>query len=395
MKPIVLTELDYLAAARYMAAKKFPAVARGLWAMNFVLTDEVPTCAVDEYWRVYFNPAYVMKCQKEGTLVGEIAHELSHPLLRHSSRGKLAAPLDSQGWNVAGDKEIDQQLLAARFVLVSNRVECPAGCEHFSAEEHYAHDKKQGKSKEQESKPGTCGGGSGTGGKAESWELGAPTSKAPGKSEAQAHVIRMQVAQAVVDRAKKKPGSVPAGMLVWAEAMVAPPVVPWDAMTIASVRYQLDAKRGSAPSYARPSRRNGGEIILPVRRTPQTTIAIVLDTSGSMMGPEHDLARGLGVVLDAVDTLGRVVVIPCDGAAYEPVEVRTLDDLKPFLKGGGGTSMTTGIARAVECDVDAVVVVTDGGTLWPTVEPALPLTVVLTQSPCMPTPKYATTVEAF
>ena len=130
-----------------------------------------------------------------------------------------------------------------------------------------------------------------------------------------------------------------------------------------------------------------------MHRLPTATVCIVGDTSGSM--GDADIGKIIASVLDAVEALGKVTAIGCDAAAYEPVEVRHVDDLREALKGGGGTDMRVGIARAVESAPDAIVVVTDGETPWPGEAPEVPVTIVLTRKdPCMDLPAWAQVVDA-
>lgn len=406
---MALSVNDLLGRDRWQASKKALYLSRGLWAMRFIECDAIDTCGIDEYWRVYINPKYARKCADEGTLIGEILHECLHAVMRHAPRARAISAVDPQ-WNYAADIEIDQKILAMHVKLVEDRVPCPPGRENWTAEEHYhASLKKDGKKpREGGKKPheGCCGGGSGTGGGPKPWELGKPGSKAPGSKApggkpapggllpAEADIVRAQVAQAVRDHAKAKGiGSVPAGLLRWAEEFGEPPPIDYRLLVQARVRYVLDIKRGPAPTYARPSRRTFGPFVLPVYRTPSPTVAMVLDTSASMQ--EKDIGDCLASVHGAVESLGRVLAVPCDSEAYDVVEVHHVDDLRPFLKGGGGTSMRAGLARAEQEDPDAIVVVTDGGTKWPAEAPAVPVIIVLTEDSPMPLPEWAEVVRTF
>jgi predicted metal-dependent peptidase len=136
-------------------------------------------------------------------------------------------------------------------------------------------------------------------------------------------------------------------------------------------------------------------MILPVYRQPIPRVALVLDTSGSM--GKDDIGTGLAVVVNACLALGKVTSLACDATAGEAIEVRHVDDLRDYLKGGGGTDMVAGIARAAEDDPDAIVVVTDGETPWPSEAPPVPVVIVLTREPryCGAPPAWACVVQAF
>jgi predicted metal-dependent peptidase len=404
--------LDALAKVRREAVKRAPFIARGVWAMQFIETDKVPTMAVDKRLRVYVNPKHVEECLNEGNREGMsdaavvgIIHEWMHPGLRHGPRAEAIHAHDHERWNRCGDREIARNIEAMGLTLWSKDVSAerdgvPPG---LSAEEYYKLQNPKGgkgggegapqlgpgnpgKGPPQPGKPDDsecqcCSGGSGATGQPAPWELADDDPKAPGLSEAEVDIVRAAVAADIREHEAKRPGSVPAGLLRWAETFGEAPPVPWADMIGARVRYQVEARRGVMPSYARPSRRDApGGIILPVHRAPRANVALVLDTSGSMSDSE-DIPKALAVTFDACQVLGKVTVVPCDAEAYEAVEVRHVDDLRDFLKGGGGTNMPAGIRNAEGLNPDAIVVVTDGETSWPDEAPEVPVTIVLTREP--------------
>ena len=107
--------------------------------------------------------------------------------------------------------------------------------------------------------------------------------------------------------------------------------------------------------------------MLPSTRRPIPSVAMVIDTSGSV--DDGLLARALAEVDGALRALGvggqAVSVISCDVAATQPTRVRRARDVR--LAGGGGTDMRVGIraAAALRPRPDLVVVLTDGYTPWP------------------------------
>jgi predicted metal-dependent peptidase len=341
--------------------------------MTFIESPDVPTLGVDDKWRVYCNPDYIRKCADEDTLVGEVIHECLHPTLRHGPRAKIIHATDHAHWNRAGDAELDQRIEEISSVkLVTNRVRPEhfvGGTAKMTAEELYRLPRKT------PPKSPRCSGGSGTGGEKQPWEK---PGDAPGLTEVQAEIVRAGVAQAVKEHAEKKGrGSVPEGLLRWADQYCDAPPVDWRALVQARVRYAVDSRKGASPSYARPARRNAGGLVLPVHRLPIPRVTIVGDTSASMR--DDDVGKILACVWDACEAIGRVSVVSCDAEAHDPVEIRHLDDLKEHLLGGGGTDLRVGIERACESSPDAIVVVTDGETPWPDEEPEVPVTIVLTR----------------
>jgi len=370
--------------ARWQASKVAPYLSRGLFAMTFVESTEVPTLGIDAHWRVYANPDYIAKCASEGTLVGEVLHECLHPTLRHGPRAKTCNATDHAHWNGCADAELDQRiegLPAHKWVkLVADRVtpESLGGAKGMPAEELYHLPRKQ-------SSKSKCGGGSGASGKKEAWEK---PGDAPGLTEAQGAMVAQQIAQDVKQHAQSKGrGSVPAGILRWAEDFGDAPPIDWGTLAAARIAYVLDAKRGEHPSYARPSRRGVGGLVLPVHRNAVPRVGLVIDTSASM--GSADIGKALAVTFDACAALGKVFAVSCDSRAGEVAEIWHIDDLKPFLRGGGGTDLRIGISRALEEEPDAIVVVTDGDTSWPETDGGVATVIVLTRPCSYPPPAWA------
>lgn len=352
--------------------------------MTFIESAEVPTLGIDTAWRVYANPAYIAKCAQDGTLVGEVLHECLHPTLRHSTRAKVCGATDHEHWNGCADAELDQRIEGLprhKWVnLVSDRVtpEMLGGTKGMPAEALYVLPRKG-------SPPKKCGGGSGASGKKEAWEK---PGDALGLTEAQGKIVSQQIAQDVKKYAESKGrGSVPAGILRWAEEFGDAPPIDWATLASARIAYVLDARRGSHPSYARPSRRSVGGLVLPVHRAAIPRVGLVLDTSGSM--GRADLGKAIAVTFAACTALGHVFAVSCDSRAGEVAEVSHIEDLRPFLRGGGGTDLRIGIARAREEEPDAIVVVTDGDTAWPSEDGGIPTIIILTRPCSYPPPGWA------
>jgi predicted metal-dependent peptidase len=404
---------DALALARFQASRAVPFLARGLWACTYVASDDVPTFAIDRKWRVLVNPTFAQKSNDAKVLPRRLLHEALHNILRHGRRGD-AIGAEGAEWNVCGDCEIEQRIdevLALAFDVPKGDPLRGVRAEDFGwkpgepAEAYYRQPPKQddkgGKRPEDgegHGKGHECSGGSGAGNPH-------PAEKAlpqegqdgpQGLSDAEGDLVAASVAAAVRDAAARKPGSVPGGLLRWAETFGDPPPVDWAALVTARVRYAISTRRGPAPSYARQSRRSMGcAMILPVHRSPLPRVALVCDTSGSM--GQKDIGTSLATVASACMALGKVTACACDATAGEAVEVRCVDDLEPYFKGGGGTDMVAGIARASEGNPDCIVVCTDGETPWPSEAPACPIVVVLTRDPsfCGRPPAWAEVIQAF
>jgi predicted metal-dependent peptidase len=181
------------------------------------------------------------------------------------------------------------------------------------------------------------------------------------------------------------------------------PILPWQQMLSAAVRRGLGWTHGHTDyTYTKISRRQAGagRIVLPALRRPVPEVAIVVDTSGSV--DDGLLAQALGEV-DGILTSsavpeGSVTVLAVDAAVQAVTRVRSARDVG--IGGGGGTDMGVGIqaALALKPRPDVVIVLTDGYTPWPSIEPRAAVIAVLIgrlRQQLPPTPAWAQRVECF
>ena len=194
-----------------------------------------------------------------------------------------------------------------------------------------------------------------------------PARVTAGLSRWQADLLRRLVAQEVIAHGKQA-GTVPAGLLRWAEEVLSPKVN-WRAVLAAELRRAIAEVSGAVDySYRRPSRRSAvaGPAVLPALRRPVPEVAVVCDTSGSMT--EDLLAMVLAEVEGLLRALGlarQVRVLACDTAVASVQRVSSARQVQ--LVGGGGTDMGAGIgaAAALRPRPAVTVVLTDGYTPWP------------------------------
>ena len=101
---------------------------------------------------------------------------------------------------------------------------------------------------------------------------------------------------------------------------------------------------------------------------PVPSIAVVVDTSGSM--GQHELDRALTEINAIIATVvpgDSVRVLSVDTDVHTDQHIHNSNQIR--LEGAGGTNMGTGIATAAETKPDAIVVITDGWTPWPSTIP--------------------------
>jgi predicted metal-dependent peptidase len=394
-------EARLVTAARLVAVEHAPYLAHALCTVQPVAAVGLGTFAVDRGWRLYVDPATLVRWGP--TLAGGVlVHEVGHLVRAHAERADaFGADVDHERWNVVADCAINDDLVAAGVPLPQGAV-TPAmlGLAEGGIEEvYYAALSEQAASKTSPDGAGGNSCGSGAGAPAAPWELPPSDSAAPAVGPADASMTRRRVAQAVRDHASNHSrGHMPAGWQRWADQTLAGPTIPWRRVLASAVRRAIAHAAGCHDyAYSRPGRRRIPRIVTPALRRPLVTVAVVVDTSGSMGQSEVNaaLAEVKGVIKAAGIGAQRLVVMACDAAVGATSRVRRVEDVQ--LVGGGRTDMRVGIAAAETSrpDPDVIVVVTDGYTPWPD-RPArarLVVAIIGTDSSADHVPDWATTVR--
>ncbi|MFI0144212.1 vWA domain-containing protein [Streptomyces globisporus] len=365
-------DLDKLFAARLQAARARPYLATALFALHTVESREVPTMAVDRYWRCYVSPGFVARTPVE-ELAGVWVHEVSHLLRDHHGRSDrvaeqrgLTGPGDRLRMNIAADCEINDDVYGDGLARPKGAVH-PSTLHLQSGElmEDYLYQFRLGP-RTQNLAWLDCG--SGADGLERGWELG--PDGAHGLSAHEQDAVRFRVAQGITGR----PGNASKGWKRWAEEAFHPPQ-PWRELLGAAVRSAASSPgAGEDYSYGRPSRRSTGlrGVVLPSLRRRPPRVSVVIDTSGSVSDAE------LGSALLEVSAISRAVggrrdlvtVLACDAATRVVHPLCQAEGIP--LVGGGGTDLRTGFAKALRSHPrpDAIVILTDGQTPWPSAQPA-------------------------
>lgn len=357
--------------ARLVATDRAPYFMRALFAAGPVAAPGLGTFAVDRHWRLYLDPVMLVG---DGAWPIEVAaavllHEVGHLIRDHAGRVvSLPQPYSPLAWNLAGDAEINDDLLAAGIPLPEGVVTPAAlGCQDGGLAEDYYAAQNPDAGSDAGNDDGGGGCGSGAGCSPSPGELPAADGTTWAVDQAEGDFVRRQVAQDVTDHAQGR-GSMPAGLSRWAASVLAAPTVAWDRVLRAAVRRAVADQVGRVDyTYSRPSRRRVPGIVKPAMRGPALVVSIVVDTSGSMspadlsaaLGEVHGVLRSSGIARD------QVRVLSCDAAAGSTQRVRSAGAVR--LHGGGGTDMRVGI-RAAESARPAphvVLVLTDGDTPWP------------------------------
>jgi predicted metal-dependent peptidase len=364
-----VTGIEGLAAARLWAATKFPYLATGVFGAQVIADRGSGTLSVDDSWRMHADPE-VTADWTPAQLGSVLIHHVCHLLRTHGERAQGAGvrPDEAADWIRAADAEINDDLVPAGLELPGRPV-LPRDLraeDGLLAEQYFERIRRARRAAENQARSGQwldCGSGAD----------GIPR---PGQGEGglprwQADLLRRQVAQDVIAHGKQ-PGTVPAGLLRWAEEVLTPKVN-WRAVLAAELRRAVAEVSGAVDySYRRPSRRStvAGPVVLPALRRPVPEVAVVCDTSASMT--EDLLAMVLAEVEGLLRALGlarQVRVLACDTAVAPAQRVSSARQVE--LIGGGGTDMGAGIgaAAALRPRPAVTVVLTDGYTPWPAAAP--------------------------
>jgi len=361
-----------ISSARLWAATKFPYLASGVFGMTIIADPGSGAISVDDGWRMHIDPDVTVWWTP--SQVGSVMiHHVCHLLRTHGERALAmgVGPDDAARWIRAADAEINDDLIPAgldlpRPALLPRDLGAPDG---LLAEQYY----RQGSTTESSDLPMNCGCGADGQPRSCGCEGGDCHGGLP---RWQAELLRRHVAQEVLSHAKSA-GTIPAGLLRWAEELLTPKV-DWRRVLAALLRRAVSEVSGAVDySYRRPSRRSSvagavgdGAVVLPALRRPVPEVAVVCDTSGSMS--DTLLAMALTEVDGLLKSLGlarQLRVLACD-TTVEAVQ-RVASSRQVTLTGGGGTDMGAGIsaAAALRPRPAVCVVLTDGITPWPDAPP--------------------------
>ena len=371
-------------AARIVAQARWPYLSTLLFNLKIVESSQLPTLAVDDGWRMYYSPDFVME-QTAEALATMVLHEALHCVNQHGPRFRALSQSRHLHvtWNFAGDVGINHVLDRAqmpwgdfeplRFTHLSKfDVNPEMGTEKifFTIVEYYE------QHPEEVDQFSDCG--SIIGGEARDYEISRGDSDNPAIKSDQQDVIRDQVAQEILKHAYAKGiGSIPGELLRWAQELLEP-TIDWRKALAGAFRTSLATVLGRRDYvYTRPSKRQSAmrignhEIILPSMRKPAPpAIAIIVDTSGSIGNDEITLFLSeVDGIVKANGISQGVTVIPCDADIGEIQKLRSRGAITTLkLTGGGGTDMGVGIAAAgkLRPTPKIVIVLTDGFTPWPT-----------------------------
>ena len=346
--------------------------------MRTVVTEEVPTMAVDQANRLYVNEAFV-----EGLKPLEMAycllHEVMHIVLSHCKRFIAYFPQWSEHeryvWNICADLVI-QQMLAAHYGLSEPKgIVRIDGCIPGTQTPYLSvPGLRRGLTVEQYvglllpivpvAPPQSSGG------PLDPADAGSNSDGVKREYEKETSAAEVAMADHCLREAEKKikalessrPGSVPAGLVQSLEARLHPQPDPFDELRHAVARSVASPIGTEEYTYRRINRRQDSDATRRrgvVRMAPECSI--IVDTSGSMEGAE---SKALATIAQGLRKVQRPRVIAYDACLQSAKRISSLSEFT--FQGYGGTDMTAAIEQEDrEHRPDAIVLVTDGETDWP------------------------------
>ena len=405
-----------LVAACHVASKMFAGSKSALWSMVHTECADVPTMAVDKWWRLYYNPKFLRSFYDEDVraewfekapdpnyefthlpdvpteqyaLALVVLHEFFHLMFRHAARCQSMGVTEatSKLANYAQDMCINHQLEVSygyRFKggITFDKYDYEPGQPWEWYFNQMINNPPEDQEDEQSSAPGggdgepsPDGGGdgeqesnksgpgsSGTDGIDRDWELGEPTEETGGLQPHQQEEIIKKVAE---DIQKDTGGSSGDAWIEWS-------------------RQNVKVKRGlinqmlkffqeggdlvcgtGSRSYTRERHSLDPDFIMPVDRMMVPKITVIVDTSGSMEDTDFNKAAGvLDLVLREFPTRSGLRICAGDTEISNDHTITSVRELD--LKGGGGTDMGKLIRDAAEHDPkpQLIMVITDGYTPW-------------------------------
>ena len=349
--------------------------ATALLAHPRIETTKYPTAATDSL-KIYWNPDFFGRLHVDG-IIFVLAHEVLHVILKHRLRMGTRMP---RMWNWACDYVINRLLIEGGVGKMPTGKDAGLYDKKYdgmSEEKVYELLKQQNEAK---------------GGKGDGDALGLGGFDGDGDllplpegmdSEAKAN-LSAQIDQKLMTAANmaRLVGKMPGEMQHVIDQLLNPKV-PWQDL----LRDYMTRVAHDEESWLKRNRRFH-DVYLPARwNNRMAGMTVIGDSSGSI-GPD-DYAKILtevkAIVQDVNPEFVRMVWADAAVQSEEMIEPGDVgDDIKLNPKGGGGTDMRIPLNYVTEFDPPVVVLITDGYTPWPEVEPPYPLIVVCTTETACP-----------
>lgn len=320
--------------------------------------DKSCLTAATDMREIIYNPDFIDSLDSIELVMFVLAHEVMHIAFKHGLR-RNGRNMDL--WNIACDHAINL-LLKDNGFTIWDKCYCDSRYKGMSAEQIYAKLVEEGQALPQDG-------------------LGGDVLEPKNLDSAARAKIEREVSHRVAQAANmaRMAGQLTGGLARLVEGMLNP-IVPWqDYLRDYMTRITHDDE-----SWSHRNRRFA-DIYLPARYSQQMgEIVVIGDTSGSVTNEE--LAKVAAEVSSIADTIRpeRIRILWADTkvAGEQVFEVGEPIVLDP--QGGGGTDMRVALEHARQFEPQVVILITDGYTPWPAVEPEYPLIVCCSTETTMP-----------
>lgn len=334
--------------------------------------------AATDMKNIYLDPDYAAVATVDD-LMSDLCHEVAHNALLHGAR---LEGRNARLWNIAADYAINLMLEEQGFKAPKGGWLVDKKYAGMSAEKIYA--ELRDKQQKSGSKPGQGQPGSGTPGDGIPEDrmhgdlLPVAGSQDPAERAKTTRKMQQKVAQAAM--AAKMAGKLRGSLATMIDEFINPKV-PWADI----LRDQLMRIVKDDESWTRRNRRFR-HLYLPARYSERMgPIVIIGDSSGSIWCSPEDLkmfASEIQAVSDQVQPEHIRLIWADTRVAGE----RVFEQGEPLVfdvQGGGGTDMRVPLKYVEQYEPEVVILLTDGETPWPRVEPPYPLIVCAsTDAPC-------------
>jgi predicted metal-dependent peptidase len=382
-----------LPIVRAYAGGMMPYFLSGLHSLVPRMVKGLGTFGITENSFLLLDPDVLKKLfMEEASTV--FLHEYLHKYFNHAERFRemvrkgLLDPEDHSLFNDAGDAEINDNLEEANCVFPRPEIfggphVTPQSLglpKHRLAEEYAIALKKRGHKPNRPPKADqgglpACGSASGN-----PLDGEPPGNDPDARDTTDTQMQRKSDADQVASHEKTQ-GSVPSGIKRMAEGLLPSSKIPWDKELQHEVSRGIQHKQGQADyTYSERSRMQasfdmmyGEEApVLPGMYAPLATVALVVDTSGSMT---DSLRKVAGEAQGILRSMGgaRVLMIACDAKVHTMTMISDVSQLKAGLKGGGGTDFRPAFDALLKLPPakrpDIVVFATDGYGSYPSSAP--------------------------
>lgn len=351
--------------AKVQLALHHPFFATLLMKAKVTLDDSVPTACVNAHGHIRVGTGFATTITVQ-QMMFLLAHEVMHPALLHFSRRGTRNPF---GWNVAGDKVINDVLTSAGLQTIPGGV-CQPGASKFFAEELYQQDPEGDSAKIGKGEGNSSGSGYDPGNGLDDMD---PTGMDEAQERQCEETWRVNAAQAKA--VAKQRGAFSSNLERMVEAIINP-ITPWYEL----LERMMTSFIKSDYSWSRPNKRHiGAGLYLPSsgKALSMGVVVIQSDESGSITPAELEHFKGHISKIIEVCRPEKVIVLHTDTVVNEHVDEFTTDDLPLDFKahGGGGTDMRAGIQWCVDQGIEPEVFITltDMYTPFPKEDPGFPL----------------------